>query len=128
MLSYVEFKFELNSWYLLLDPVLTPECDTTVMLLRRHRNISEMLTERRCCDISETRWCDVAPTIARRATIAWASLPLGRKLPRAQIDALCVLSRDNWSGVKSGAPGPIFACEIWTALAKSGPGIQSLQR
>ena len=35
-----------------------------------------------------------------------------------------VLSRDNWSGVKSGPPGPIFACEIWTALAKSGPGIQ----
>ena len=26
--------------------------------------------------------------------------------------------------VKSGPPGPIFACEIWTALAKSGPGIQ----
>ena len=34
------------------------------------------------------------------------------------------LSRDNWSGVKSGPPGPIFACEMWTALAKSGPGLQ----
>ena len=34
------------------------------------------------------------------------------------------LPRDNWSGVKSGPPGSIFACEIWTALAKSGPGIQ----
>ena len=32
------------------------------------------------------------------------------------------LLRDNCSGVKSGPPGPIFACEIWTALAKSGPG------
>lgn len=26
---------------------------------------------------------------------------------------LIILSGDNWSGVKSGSPGPIFACEIY---------------
>ena len=41
-----------------------------------------------------------------------------------KVSADIVVSRDNWSGVKSGPPGPIFACEIWTVLAKSGPGIQ----
>ena len=33
-----------------------------------------------------------------------------------------VLSRNNWTGVKSGPGGPTFACVSWTALAKSGPG------
>ena len=40
---------------------------------------------------------------------------------RATTPTRRVVSRDNWSGVKSGPPR---SCEIWTALAKSGPGIQ----
>ena len=57
-----------------------------------------------------------------------SSAGLGPAIEAYEISARVTLSRDNWSGVKSGPPVPIFACEIWTALAKVVRAYKGLQR